>query len=89
VTRNRPDSLNALDPSLIDALNAYFESLQRNRRTRMVVLKGAGQAFCAGLDLKHKIVIRFCAAARKISARASGHFWKSESRSISAGNKQQ
>jgi enoyl-CoA hydratase/carnithine racemase len=31
VTLNRPDSLNALDPALIDALNAYFESLQRNR----------------------------------------------------------
>ena len=53
VTLNRPDSLNALDPSLIDALNAYFEGLQRNRSTRVVVLKGAGASFCAGLDLKH------------------------------------
>ena len=52
VTLNRPDSLNALDSSLIDALNAYFQSLQRNRRTRVVVLKGAGKNFCAGLDLK-------------------------------------
>jgi enoyl-CoA hydratase/carnithine racemase len=53
VTLNRPESLNALDPSLIDALNSYFESLQRNRATRVVVLKGAGASFCAGLDLKH------------------------------------
>jgi enoyl-CoA hydratase/carnithine racemase len=53
VTLNRPDSLNALDPSLIDALNAYFDGLQRNRATRVVVLKGAGKNFCAGLDLKH------------------------------------
>jgi enoyl-CoA hydratase/carnithine racemase len=53
VTLNRPDSLNALDPSLIDALNAYFQGLQRNRDTRVVVLKGAGASFCAGLDLKH------------------------------------
>jgi enoyl-CoA hydratase/carnithine racemase len=52
VTLNRPESLNALDPSLIDALNGYFESLQRNRSTRVVVLKGAGASFCAGLDLK-------------------------------------
>lgn len=52
VTLNRPDNMNALDPSLIDALNAYFESLQRNRTTRVVVLKGAGKNFCAGLDLK-------------------------------------
>ena len=40
VTLNRPDSLNALDPALIDALNDYFQSLQRNRTTRVVVLKG-------------------------------------------------
>ena len=53
VTLNRPESLNALDPGLIDALNVYFEGLQRNRSTRVVVLKGAGASFCAGLDLKH------------------------------------
>lgn len=52
VTLNRPESLNALDPALIDALNSYFQGLQRNRDTRVVVLKGAGKNFCAGLDLK-------------------------------------
>jgi enoyl-CoA hydratase/carnithine racemase len=52
VTLNRPDSLNALDSRLIDALNAYFQGLQRNRATRVVVLRGAGRNFCAGLDLK-------------------------------------
>ena len=58
VTLNRPESLNALDPELIDALNAYFESLQRNRATRVVVLKGAGTSFCAGLDLKQAMARR-------------------------------
>src|SRR5260370_25908589 len=58
VTLNRPKNLNALDTSLIEALNSYFESLQRNRITRVVVLKGAGQAFCAGLDLKHAMARR-------------------------------
>jgi len=53
VTLNRPESLNALNPDMINALNTYFEGLQRNRTTRVVVLKGAGQNFCAGLDLKH------------------------------------
>jgi len=52
VALNRPDSLNALDPALIDALNVYFQGLQRNRDTRVVVLRGAGKNFCAGLDLK-------------------------------------
>src|SRR5437879_12764455 len=53
VTLNRPDSLNALNPDLIDALNVYFAGLQRSRSTRVVVLKGAGASFCAWLDLKH------------------------------------
>jgi len=58
VTLNRPASLNALDPSLIDALNLYFQGLQRNRDTRVVVLKGAGANFCAGLDLKQAMARR-------------------------------
>jgi enoyl-CoA hydratase/carnithine racemase len=58
VTLNRPESLNALDASLIDALNVYFQSLQRNRDTRVVVLKGAGDNFCAGLDLKQAMTRR-------------------------------
>lgn len=52
VTLNRPDSLNALDDQLVDALSQYFGDLARSKRTRIVVLKGAGRAFCAGLDLK-------------------------------------
>ncbi|KJC33531.1 enoyl-CoA hydratase [Bradyrhizobium sp. LTSP885] len=58
VTLNRPESLNALDASLIDVLNTYFQGLQRNRDTRVVVLKGAGANFCAGLDLKQAMARR-------------------------------
>ncbi|MEM7767679.1 MAG: enoyl-CoA hydratase-related protein [Pseudomonadota bacterium] len=52
VTLNRPDRLNALNLALVDALRTYFEGLQRNTDTRIVVLKGAGRAFCAGLDMQ-------------------------------------
>jgi enoyl-CoA hydratase/carnithine racemase len=58
VTLNRPDSQNALDPTLIDALNDYFGRLQRDRDTRIVVLRGAGKNFCAGLDLKEAMARR-------------------------------
>jgi enoyl-CoA hydratase/carnithine racemase len=51
-TLNRPDSLNALNAELTDALTAFFEGLYRDRAARVVVLQGAGRAFCAGLDLK-------------------------------------
>ena len=52
VTLNRPDRLNALNQPLTDALLAYFEALRRKRETRVVILRGAGRAFCSGADLK-------------------------------------
>jgi enoyl-CoA hydratase/carnithine racemase len=52
VTLNRPDRLNALVPDLIDDLRTLFTGLYWRHDLRVVVLKGAGKAFCAGLDLK-------------------------------------
>jgi enoyl-CoA hydratase/carnithine racemase len=51
-TLNRPDALNALDPELTDALNAYFGGLAGRPEVRVVLLRGAGRGFCAGLDIK-------------------------------------
>jgi enoyl-CoA hydratase/carnithine racemase len=53
-TLNRPDSLNALDTELVDAVRELFVSLYWRRDIRVVVLQGAGRAFCAGLDLKQE-----------------------------------
>ena len=52
VTFNRPDRLNALSPELVEALHEYFDSLSRDTDTRVVLLRGAGRAFCAGADLR-------------------------------------
>jgi len=52
VTLNRPEQLNTLNPRLLHELNDYFGGLERNHAVRVVVLKGAGRAFCAGLDMK-------------------------------------
>ena len=52
LTLNRPDSLNALDPTMVTELTDYFRSLATRPDRRIVVLRGAGRAFCAGLDLK-------------------------------------
>jgi len=52
VTINRPEALNSLNTVLVDELLDYFGALYFNRTTRVVVLRGAGRAFCAGLDLK-------------------------------------
>ena len=52
VTLNRPEQLNTLNPQLLRELNDYFASLERNYAVRVVVMQGAGRAFCAGLDMK-------------------------------------
>jgi enoyl-CoA hydratase/carnithine racemase len=52
VILNRPDRLNALNQPLADALLAYFQSKFRDSDTRVIVLSGAGRAFCSGADLK-------------------------------------
>lgn len=51
VTLDRPERLNSLNNELIDALRDYFGGLADDRETRIVVLRGAGRAYCAGLDL--------------------------------------
>lgn len=52
VSLNRPDALNALSPGLVQSLNDYFEGLHSRRDVRVVILRGNGRAFCAGLDIK-------------------------------------
>jgi enoyl-CoA hydratase len=54
VTLNRPDALNALSREMVTELRSYFESRYDDYDTRVIVLRGAGRAFCAGLDLKEK-----------------------------------
>lgn len=52
LTLNAPRSLNALSESMIARLQAEFDALSQDSGTRVVVLRGAGKAFCAGHDLK-------------------------------------
>ncbi|MBC6442057.1 MAG: enoyl-CoA hydratase [Rhodobacteraceae bacterium] len=52
LTLNRPESLNALSAAMIGALTGQFEALMQDTATRVVILKAAGAAFCAGHDLK-------------------------------------
>jgi enoyl-CoA hydratase/carnithine racemase len=51
VTLDRPDRLNAMTDTMFDELEATMLSLDREHGLRVVVLTGAGRAFCAGYDL--------------------------------------
>jgi enoyl-CoA hydratase len=52
ITLNRPDVLNAIDETMPAALQAAVEEANSDRDVRVIVLTGAGRAFCGGYDLK-------------------------------------
>jgi 2-(1,2-epoxy-1,2-dihydrophenyl)acetyl-CoA isomerase len=51
ITLNRPDRLNALNRSLMFTLLAELEALMADADVRVLVITGAGRAFCAGGDV--------------------------------------
>lgn len=52
LTLNRPQALNAITTQMVGELSDYFGRLFHDRNCRAVVMRGAGRAFCAGLDIK-------------------------------------
>ncbi len=52
LTLNSPGSLNALSDQMLAELKAVFSALMTDAGQRVVILRGAGKAFCAGHDLK-------------------------------------
>jgi enoyl-CoA hydratase len=52
VTLNRPDKLNALNRELRAAFCTAMQKLRVDKDVRVVIITGAGRAFCVGLDLK-------------------------------------
>jgi enoyl-CoA hydratase/carnithine racemase len=52
LTLNRPDQYNALSRELLERLQAELDQIKDDPGVRVVVITGAGRAFCAGHDLK-------------------------------------
>ncbi|MCA0243312.1 MAG: enoyl-CoA hydratase [Proteobacteria bacterium] len=52
LTLNRPSAFNALSEAMLAALQQALERVAADPQARVVVLAGAGKAFCAGHDLK-------------------------------------
>lgn len=53
VTLRRPEKRNALSPAMMDELTGLLTAAGEDARCGVVLLTGAGSAFCAGLDLEH------------------------------------
>ncbi|GAA3575027.1 crotonase/enoyl-CoA hydratase family protein [Marinobacter xestospongiae] len=84
VTLNRPDKYNGLDMAMFDAIVAVTRQLKKDRSVRAIILKGAGEAFCSGLDVAKvsknpvnflKLLVK---PGRKISnlAQDVGYLWR-------------
>jgi len=71
LTLNRPQHYNALSLALLDALHDTIGRIARDDTVRVVVLAGAGKAFCAGHDLKELRSTRDRAYAEGIFRRCS------------------
>jgi methylglutaconyl-CoA hydratase len=53
ITMNRPDKRNALNPEMMEDLTHAFLAASGDAGCGVILLTGAGSAFCAGLDLDH------------------------------------
>jgi enoyl-CoA hydratase len=51
LTMNRPEALNALNRELTDAMSKALAAAAQDDAIRVVIIRGAGRAFCAGYDL--------------------------------------
>ncbi|HEV2829272.1 MAG TPA: enoyl-CoA hydratase/isomerase family protein [Pyrinomonadaceae bacterium] len=66
---NRPEKLNTLAPEMILALIDTFKRIDKESGLRVVILTGAGEAFCAGTDIAELAATTDHDRAREISER--------------------
>ena len=57
ITLNRAEELNAIDKQTHLELQAALKDIEEDPEARVVVITGAGRAFCAGADLKYAVSI--------------------------------
>ncbi|MBS1544081.1 MAG: enoyl-CoA hydratase/isomerase family protein [Bacteroidetes bacterium] len=53
ITMNRPEKRNALSPVLVSDLKKLFQKAAEDPHVRAIILRAAGEAFCAGADLAY------------------------------------
>jgi methylglutaconyl-CoA hydratase len=53
ITLNRPDKRNAITYELLEDVKSALDEAERSARVQVVIVTGAGKAFCAGMDLEN------------------------------------
>ena len=75
ITLDRPDKLNAVNGALASSLPAALEEAGADDAIRVVVITGAGRAFCAGLDLSEPPTLPSTTRAERLDAYAWVGAW--------------
>ena len=55
LTLNRPDKYNALTNEMVRELRRIFEEMHRDDNTKVLIITGAGKAFCSGADVGRRL----------------------------------
>ncbi len=53
ITLHRPEKRNALNGAMVAELRTAFQQAEKDPEVKVIILKGAGEAFCAGADLEY------------------------------------
>ncbi len=53
ITLNRPEKRNALNQQLVEEFKSLLDLLENDNNAELLILRGEGDAFCAGADLKY------------------------------------
>lgn len=85
VKLNRPDKLNALDMPMFKALSNVIKQLKNNKQVKAVIVHGAGDDFCSGLDVKSvmssasnafQLLFKWWPGKANLAQRVSSHWRK-------------
>ena len=78
VIMNRPDQRNAMSPQLHLDMNEALDDVANDDETKVVVITGAGKAFCAGQDLKLYFRANDKNPKARLKLRRASHEWRWE-----------
>jgi feruloyl-CoA hydratase/lyase len=76
ITLNRPQKRNAMNVELTFEMQDLLGAVAANKAVRVVVLKGAGDGFCAGMDIKDFFDASERDEATLVAAREAANHWR-------------